>query len=173
MAKVLVVRHGETIENEQGICQGQTDGTLSPKGIRQNMELANRLKHHPFQAIITSPLGRAYETATTVALNHPTLTLCSDNRLMERNMGLLQGNPFPTNYSDETVAECMEPWVAFHERVRSFIETLQSEYQEKTVLIITHGLVMRMMVLVLNRLPIERLTSIPLVENASCLEFEI
>lgn len=36
--KLTIVRHGETIENELGICHGQTDGTLSPKGIRQNME---------------------------------------------------------------------------------------------------------------------------------------
>ena len=33
--KLLIVRHGETVENLQRICQGQSHGTLSEKGIKQ------------------------------------------------------------------------------------------------------------------------------------------
>jgi ABC-type glutathione transport system ATPase component len=35
MAEIFVVRHGETVENSQRICQGQTEGTLTSNGIAQ------------------------------------------------------------------------------------------------------------------------------------------
>ena len=42
--KLILTRHGETIENKKGILQGQKIGTLSKKGIKQAKKLALRLK---------------------------------------------------------------------------------------------------------------------------------
>ncbi|HPX07196.1 MAG TPA: histidine phosphatase family protein, partial [Tenuifilaceae bacterium] len=35
MVEFIVLRHGETVENSQRICQGQTEGTLSERGWQQ------------------------------------------------------------------------------------------------------------------------------------------
>ena len=43
--RLLITRHGETIENKAGILQGHTEGTLSGLGIEQAEKLASRLKN--------------------------------------------------------------------------------------------------------------------------------
>jgi len=43
--KLILTRHGETIENQKGIMQGHLPGHLSKQGVEQAKKLALRLKH--------------------------------------------------------------------------------------------------------------------------------
>ncbi len=62
---VLLVRHGETVWNQENRWQGQADTPLSETGYDQARQLARRLQNEerPIQAIYTSDLSRARDTA--------------------------------------------------------------------------------------------------------------
>ena len=63
--RILLVRHGETVWNQENRWQGQADVPLSESGRTQAWRLARRLwqEKQPVQAIYTSDLIRAGDTA--------------------------------------------------------------------------------------------------------------
>ena len=63
MGPFYLVRHGETEWNSENRMCGRTDVPLSEAGRRQAESLAERLKPIPFEALYSSPLQRARETA--------------------------------------------------------------------------------------------------------------
>lgn len=63
----ILVRHGSTDWNEQGLLQGQRDVPLNARGRAQAAALAEALATCGAQRVITSPLQRARETAATIA----------------------------------------------------------------------------------------------------------
>lgn len=83
-------RHGESAYNAEGRIQGQSNVPLSPLGRRQSEALAEALSRFEIEAVYASPLKRAYETAEPVAAALG-LPICTDERLMEINAGVLQG----------------------------------------------------------------------------------
>lgn len=84
------VRHGESAYNAENRIQGQSDVPLSPLGCRQSEALAAALAGHPIEAVYSSPLRRARETAEPIA-RRLGLTVETDPRLMELDAGLFQG----------------------------------------------------------------------------------
>ncbi len=65
--KLIFVRHGETGWNSSFRFQGQTDVPLGEEGRRQSALLAERLSHVSFDRIYSSPLSRAFETASIIS----------------------------------------------------------------------------------------------------------
>jgi len=61
--RLILIRHGETIENKKRIVQGHTHGTLSKNGIKQTRLVAKRLSDLKIDVIFTSDLRRAINTA--------------------------------------------------------------------------------------------------------------
>ncbi len=86
---LFCVRHGESCYNAEGRLQGQSHTPLSPLGERQAQAAANALSNRPIEAIYTSPLPRALQTAQAIgrALGLPIIT---DPRLMEIDVGIFQ-----------------------------------------------------------------------------------
>ena len=65
--KLILVRHGETLWNRENRIQGRTDVELSDLGRMQVEKLAHSLNGEQIDAIYSSPLKRAYETAKAIA----------------------------------------------------------------------------------------------------------
>jgi len=63
---VLLTRHGQTEWNLAGRRQGQLDSPLTEQGIRDAAQVADAAKAYPVDIIVTSPLGRARQTASIV-----------------------------------------------------------------------------------------------------------
>ena len=63
MVELILSRHGETLENQRHLLQGQLPGTLSPLGLQQAEDLAERLKNETIDAVVSSDLDRSYRTA--------------------------------------------------------------------------------------------------------------
>src|SRR5262245_14347132 len=84
------IRHGESLYNLEGRIQGQTDVALSPLGERQSQALAADLATSPIDAVYSSPLKRAMQTAKPIALAL-NLDVRSDDRLKELHAGIFQG----------------------------------------------------------------------------------
>jgi 2,3-bisphosphoglycerate-dependent phosphoglycerate mutase len=87
---LYLIRHGETQSNAERRIQGQLDVPLSDLGHRQGQAVVETLATVPLDAVYSSPLRRALETAQAIAERH-SLRVHADPRLMELNAGTLQG----------------------------------------------------------------------------------
>jgi broad specificity phosphatase PhoE len=67
MAKLILARHGETVWNVEKIYRGRTDVNLDEVGIKQAELLGKYLSNWELEAIYSSPLGRALDTANIIA----------------------------------------------------------------------------------------------------------
>ncbi|MXX19864.1 MAG: histidine phosphatase family protein [Dehalococcoidia bacterium] len=88
---LLLVRHGESEGNVEGLIQGQLDKPLTDLGHTQARAVAERLRSDGgVDRIVSSPLARALQTAEAIgaALDLPVTT---DDRLMEYDFGELSG----------------------------------------------------------------------------------
>lgn len=86
---VYCVRHGESCYNAEGRIQGQSDVPLSQLGHRQSRAVAAALAGLPVEAIYSSPLRRAMQTARPIA-EVLKLAIRTDPRLMEVHAGEFQ-----------------------------------------------------------------------------------
>jgi broad specificity phosphatase PhoE len=67
MTKLILTRHGETVWNVEKIYRGRTDVNLDEVGIKQAELLGKHLSTWELEAIYSSPLKRALDTANIVA----------------------------------------------------------------------------------------------------------
>jgi len=67
MAKLILARHGETAWNVERIFRGRTDVSLDEVGIKQAELLGKYLSNWKLEAIYSSPVKRALDTANIVA----------------------------------------------------------------------------------------------------------
>ena len=88
--RIVLVRHGETEWNRAQRFQGQCDEDLNEKGRAQAEALALTLKEEPLQAIYSSPISRAIETAKAINRYHQAPIQQRDG-LMEMNLGEFDG----------------------------------------------------------------------------------
>lgn len=145
--RFLLVRHGETSHNQDGIVQGQTDTALSEHGVAQAEDLAERLAAEPIAAIYTSNLRRSKRTAEIIGRSHAVApTSMSD--LAEQHVGDWQGRNTASLFKmlDEeghTWVEWKpangERWGEFCDRVLSAIETIRERHLSETVLVVGHA----------------------------------
>lgn len=152
---LYLVRHGETEWNEKKLIQGITNIPLNKKGERQAKELAEKLTHVKFDAIFSSDLIRAKRTAEIITLEKK-LAIKTTKALRERYYGDYEGKSF-TKYNQEitsilksysTVANkksIKEPESneEMMNRLIPFLRELAVGYVGKTVLLLSHGGIMR------------------------------
>lgn len=100
--KIILVRHGETHWNKDGLVQGaDSDIELNDTGLKQARRLAVFLKDEPIAAVLSSPLRRATATAEVIASQHQ-LPVETDEGLKELKVGDLEGTSIsnlPTTFS--------------------------------------------------------------------------
>jgi broad specificity phosphatase PhoE len=90
---VVIIRHGQSQGNAEGRFGGHTDTPLSPRGRRQAEATAKALASENFDAIYSSDLPRAIETATPLArLTGARLEIT--DALRERSVGVMEGLTF-------------------------------------------------------------------------------
>lgn len=88
MTTVLLLRHGLTSANADGVLAGWTPGVaLDETGREQAARLAARLAPVPLAALVTSPLQRCCETAAAVAAGRDDLPVQVDDRVGECRYG--------------------------------------------------------------------------------------
>src|SRR6266566_827405 len=90
---VVIIRHGQSQGNAEGRFGGHTDTPLSPRGHRQAEATARALASEKFDAIYSSDLPRAIETATPLA-NLTGAPLETTEALRERSVGVMEGLTF-------------------------------------------------------------------------------
>ncbi len=174
MVKIIAVRHGETVENTKGIVQGQTHGTLTRKGMRQARQLARRLAHERLSAIYSSDLRRAARTAKEIVRYHPGLELVLTKGLREKNLGELQGKKRPVGaiHVINVKTRYGETASQFRARVKRFLGSMAKRHKTGTVLLVTHGGVIRAMTLIVERRPSSHIDKLDKVKNIEIKRFD-
>ena len=159
---LLLTRHGETIENQRYVLQGQLPGTLSPLGKEQAVVLAEQLKQEPLDVIVCSDLARSYDTAKVVAGYHgkqpqPTPLL------REMDWGI---------YTGETLADV--DWEHLPPSVESVDELYHRvKYAGKCILAVGHGAFNRAILTYLNGGKPADMVDLPIMENTSVIRLSI
>jgi probable phosphoglycerate mutase len=87
---LYLIRHGESAYNALGRIQGQSDPPLSERGRWQGQALAAALAALPLEAVYSSPLARALDTARPIAAAHELAPAVVD-LLKELHAGIFQG----------------------------------------------------------------------------------
>lgn len=146
--KIVLVRHGETESNYQGICQGVSNVLLNDTGRRQSQKLREKIKGRHFDVCYTSPLVRAVETA--MILIGDRVPMIPDRRLIDRNLGELEGKnrdlynadkywDYKLNFNELGV----EPVQDIFKRCSSFLDYVLEKHAGSDVLIVAHAATIR------------------------------
>ncbi|MRX73978.1 histidine phosphatase family protein [Bacillus lacus] len=145
MTLLLLIRHGETDENKMGKFIGRTDPPLNENGKRQALQIANMLKEAKPDALLTSPLQRAGQTAAILSL-HLDIPVTVKDELMERSFGKLEGKRRIAAekqwgpLTEETLTSLgAEPLDQLQSRVWDALYNIEKNHQNKTVAAVTHG----------------------------------
>jgi broad specificity phosphatase PhoE len=153
---LLLVRHAETDWNADGRLQGQTDRPLSDFGRRQAQRLAGELEREEIEAIYSSDLSRARETAEILG-ERLGLPVALDPELREKDWGTWEGLTAVERGRVEFVGESTE---AHQERMLRALRRISDRHPGSgCVLVVTHGGSMRRVQTVALGL------ALPVVEN--------
>jgi len=186
MARLVLLRHGESQWNLENRFTGWVDVPLSPKGIEEAKQAGEKLRGFSFDRAFTSVLTRANETLRLVleAIGQTTIPIEKDKALNERMYGDLQGlNKAETakKYGDAQVkiwrrsydvkppgGESLKDTA---ERALPYYEKMIKPYLLKgeTIIIAAHGNSLRALVMELDQLSKEEVlelnipTGVPLL----------
>jgi len=151
---ILIIRHGQTDWNRLKRLQGHSDIPLNEDGRKQAETLACILKSQHLDAIYSSDLKRAYETAVAIAKVH-NMAVKTDRRFRERCYGICEG--LRSEEIRERFPEEYKAWVGaapdlffpdgerktesprqFHYRARDAVTETAKLHLGQTIAIITH-----------------------------------
>ena len=139
MTILYLTRHGETIDNANKIMQGQVQGQLNEKGIRQAEELAKEMAGKDIDAFVSSDLKRSIDTCKIVAAPHGK-SVTTTPLLRERDWGSFTGKYIP-DLENAVWPDDIEPLDQLKDRARKFLEFIRTKYPNQTVLAVGHGII--------------------------------
>jgi 2,3-bisphosphoglycerate-dependent phosphoglycerate mutase len=140
--QVVFETHSISEDNELGVASGWNHSKLSPRGRELARELGQRRSHDGIDAVFSSDLRRAAETAE-IAFGETAVPILLDWRLRECDYGDLNAGPAAghagqrTRFLDEPYP-AGESWRQAVARVGRFLEDLPARWAGKRVLVIGH-----------------------------------
>jgi len=162
--KILLVRHGETDWNLAQRFQGHSDVPLNQVGLRQAQALRDHLSAETIGMIYSSDLQRAHETAKIISNGKNKLQ--NDARLREVHFGEWEGltyyeiqKKYPGQLAawEQDVYKVAPPngetLEALASHTQSFMNDLLLNHKDETILIVTHGGVIRVLICLALNLP--------------------
>lgn len=185
MTTVYLARHGQSDWNAEGRWQGNADRPLTDLGRAQASELAERLDSTSLDAIYSSDLRRARDTAEAVAARQG-LEVCTLPALREVDVGSWSGLSRPE--VEERFREAFARWreggqgwedgetyEGMCERVVAAVLEIAAAHPDGTVLVVAHGGPIRALHAVALGLDISehrRLKPVAVNAKLSCLRVE-
>lgn len=142
MTQLSLVRHGQTDWNLVKRIQGGTDIPLNRTGRAEAAETGLRLREREWDAIVSSPLSRAEETARIIAgelgLSRPRTVPA----LTERQHGEIEGLTFierRDRFPDGVPVPGLESRQDVLDRVLPALSEIAAQHDGKSVLVVSHG----------------------------------
>lgn len=157
MTQLFFVRHTESEANKKNILASQIDFPLSNTGIHQAEKIAEAFSHDfSVDRIISSPLLRAYQTATFFFNKGQQAAIEKNADLMEQNLGIFSGMTYAElDTRDDYCHDRSQRWDWIPEgggesyqmvakRVASFLTEIEKKYTSQSILVVTHAVTMRL-----------------------------
>jgi broad specificity phosphatase PhoE len=183
---LLLIRHGQTDHNAAGRWQGHLDVPLNENGQAQAQALAQRLADWPIEAVYSSDLQRAAQTAVAIATPH-TLQPTFDPIWRERDVGAFQSlnsqeiqTKFPAVWADMLKTGVLNPpngehQTSLRERAERALAQVLSQHEGQMIAIVSHGALLNGLISNVLGIPRERFgrfrlngnTGLSIVENNS------
>lgn len=151
VTRIVAVRHGETVWNAEMRMQGQLDTALSERGRRQAARAAAALADEGIEAIVSSDLARAHDTAAAIA-GVVGLPIANDPDLRERSFGVFQGYTYAEidarwpadalrwrRHDPAFAPEGGETLIEFDARAVAAMTRIAAEARGRSILVVTHG----------------------------------
>ena len=179
MVKILLIRHGHSISNNLGTMTGQIDSPLSNIGLKQAEIVSNYIfENYKTDAIYSSDLTRAVDTLKPLSLlTNIKIIATSDLRELdcgewdgEKISDLINNSIYLKWRDDDPTIKIPggESFLELIKRARKVLDKIVEENDGKTVAIVTHGGVVRMLFAsILNLSPTEWKEKLGYVSNAS------
>ena len=140
---IYLIRHGETDWNHQKRRQGRRDVPLNDQGREQMRRCGELLAALPADAIVTSPLSRAVESAEILAecMGLARDTIVADEGLIERDFGDVDGMTKAElkAYRARGGNEHQEPLYRVRERMMRSILTYARKNDKQHIVLISHS----------------------------------
>ena len=168
MAKLYLIRHGETDYNNALRFQGQTDIPLNQKGIEQAEKAADFFRDIPLQAIYTSTLIRAKTTAEIIA-RVKGMELQETDALREMSFGIWENmntKDIQKKYAKEwkdffaspanTKIPQGESMLDVQKRAYPTVQEILDRYPEGDVAFVAHGGIIRVLMCTMLGLDLNR-----------------
>ena len=181
--RLTFVRHGETAWNVDHRLQGHLDIPLNDTGRAQAQLPAAALGDEAFDALYSSDLGRALDTAAPLA-ERLALPVTPDPALRERHFGALQGlRPADAEHEHPELWQRYRgralDWVPpggesladFAARIHTRLETLASQHHGQSLLLVTHGGVLEVIYRLATSTPLALPRAFP-IPNAAIYRIE-
>lgn len=184
--RLILVRHGETVWNQENRWQGQADVPLSSSGQTQAQRLAQRLvqERRQVHAIYSSDLSRAFQTAQILgdSLGMPPLP---EQGWREMDIGRWSGlttAEVATRYAEEwerlRSGEDLprgggETFAQFQERLVHAVQRLFARHAGQQVMIVSHGGAVRAFLLHCRGLAMNQFREIEKIGNTGVSEVSI
>jgi probable phosphoglycerate mutase len=185
MVTLYAVRHGETDYNREDRVQGSHDSNLTDFGRAQAGALAERFRGEEINALFSSPLKRARETAEVISEALGGIETGIHDDLMELRCGEFEGVLFEEikrNHWEKFLTWLREPDVQapggesmnqLYDRVSSALKEILANFDgDGRVLVVSHAGVVRMTLASLVGVPVGVSTSFSLT-NASVSTFNL
>ncbi len=143
-----VIRHGQSVGNVLHVCQGQVDLDLSERGYMQAEFLADAMKYLHFDAIYSSDLKRAYNTALPHARLRG-LPVISDKNLREIDLGEYGGRHIDVlkDAFENTLGVFRAPggesFQEMQKRLSDEVFRIAEERPGQQILLVSHALAIR------------------------------
>lgn len=177
-----IVRHGQTEWNHKRLIQGQKDSPLTELGISQAKDLAEKLKHIQFDEIFSSDLLRAQKTAEIINAER-NLRIKTTELLREKHYGKYEGtrlDEFLKIFGEwESLSKKEQLWHPFHKELEdddqtssrfiTFLREIALGFPGKTILIVSHGIIMRSFLVHLGHIKPEE---IAFIDNSGYIKVE-
>ncbi len=185
MVRFVIIRHGYSVNNKEKRFSGQMDVPLDAIGYEQAQLTKDYvLQHFQVDSVYSSDLSRAYETVKPIA-DALSLPVIKCRLLREIDVGAWQGRPhedvkreFPETYfrylesPGTTRFENGENYQDVMDRAQRALREIAAENEGKTVVIGTHGGVVRALRACWDGVPAARIKDVPRTKNASVTVIE-
>lgn len=158
--RIFLIRHAKTDWNEQGKLQGWNDVPLNENGKKEAEQLAQKFAAIQVDAIYSSVLSRAKDTAEAIALYHPQAELIYDASLRFYN-------PQKKYNADPKDLPAINAEIA-QEIIKSataYLKQLSEKHRGQNVIILTHGKVIKCLLSSLSHLGIQSIQ----IENGAMI----
>jgi len=158
LARLLLVRHGETRGNSTERFWGRTDVELSDVGLRQAELLRDRLASEDISVVYSSDLRRAFQTAEVIASRHE-LSVIACPEPQEIDFGSVEGLTY--GEISRKYPDLVKSWFSrdlsfrfpdgesitdLNNRVSRFPHRLEEHTMEETIVVVAHSGVLRLLI---------------------------